>query len=487
MKHVSRFIYMAVIAAAILLPGGMDRCAADVTWIGPDLVTSSAHNIAVDIALTYGAGGKYHLIFSDDTTDDIMYSALEPGGWSALEQVTPAGFGTLVNMALSNWVNVAAVVYYDIGDGELKYATSWASWSPDGIDGTAHARFVDFWGEDGNIHVAYIDEVEAKVKYAYMVGTTVHIEDVANVDVFNDTIAIDRAADGTTHIAWYDHNQQKIKHALRQGPDDFKISEPADASYCVWLDMKVMSDGVPFIGFLDWTATTDRLAAAYKVGGWFDMTILDAPAINHVAMAAATEEGLLSDDIYFACSRDAGISYIWMDGGHWVETPLPGAGGMSSMATLGMAWNPEDQEIGLVLGDHSTREVHFWRGIPHMGPEDLAVDLVLNASVYHGGDTMSLVLDVSNPGAARSADFYVLLEVFGEFWFYPGWTNALDHFTASLADLASGTYTILAPFPLPDPLDAGGPFYFHAAAFEPGTLDIGTLISNIESELFEFR
>jgi len=103
------------------------------------------------------------------------------------------------------------------------------------------------------------------------------------------------------------------------------------------------------------------------------------------------------------------------------------------------------------------------------------------------GDTLRLDLEIHNPGANRVSDVYVLLEVFGEFWFYPDWSQSLDSVTRSTSAGATVTIPIIEPVVLPAPLAAGGPFYFYAAAFEPDALDIDSLISNIETEQFSFE
>lgn len=112
----------------------------------------------------------------------------------------------------------------------------------------------------------------------------------------------------------------------------------------------------------------------------------------------------------------------------------------------------------------------------------LDIAIVLNAEDYAGGDPMLVAVDFDYTGNAQTADFYLLLEVYGSFYFYPSWSLSLDHHSVELAGTQHFSLPIL-DFTLPSILDAAGPFTFYAAVMRQTSYD---LISNVSSESFRF-
>jgi hypothetical protein len=107
------------------------------------------------------------------------------------------------------------------------------------------------------------------------------------------------------------------------------------------------------------------------------------------------------------------------------------------------------------------------------------------ATAFAEGDPCALDLEISNLDAARDADLYVLLDVFGVYWCYPSW-QPLDvglDYEAVTVPTGDSSLTLIAAFTMPavSPL---GPLYFYAALFEPGTLSLETLVSN--GAVYEF-
>jgi len=75
------------------------------------------------------------------------------------------------------------------------------------------------------------------------------------------------------------------------------------------------------------------------------------------------------------------------------------------------------------------------------------------------------------------------LEVFGNYWCYPGWqslTDQLDWETMNLPAGHSEVLHVIDPFNMP-PVSTAGPLYFYAAMFNQGQLDLSNLVSNIAS------
>jgi hypothetical protein len=111
----------------------------------------------------------------------------------------------------------------------------------------------------------------------------------------------------------------------------------------------------------------------------------------------------------------------------------------------------------------------------------VGLGLDMGAHSFDDGDTCYLYLSIVNNGPEVDVDLYVLLDVFGYYWCYPGWlslTEQLDWETLNLPAGESGLYHVIDPFTMP-PVGAAGPFYFYAVMFNQGYLDISQIVSNV--------
>ena len=105
------------------------------------------------------------------------------------------------------------------------------------------------------------------------------------------------------------------------------------------------------------------------------------------------------------------------------------------------------------------------------------------------GDLCRLDLALENAGAARLADLYVLLDVFGTYYAYPSWAEiggGLDYRTLPISAGEHSTISLIAEFTIPAAPPCG-PLHFYAALFDCGCLDLDHLVSNIDSWQFALR
>ncbi len=69
---------------------------------------------------------------------------------------------------------------------------------------------------------------------------------------------------------------------------------------------------------------------------------------------------------------------------------------------------------------------------PDPGPSptavpEIGVDLILSGDMFLPGDTFLLEADIISPEALADVPFVVLLDVYSEYYWYPGWTNAFAY------------------------------------------------------------
>jgi hypothetical protein len=53
-------------------------------------------------------------------------------------------------------------------------------------------------------------------------------------------------------------------------------------------------------------------------------------------------------------------------------------------------------------------------------------DLTLNQEIFHGGDPFLLTRTAWNPGPQLTCEEWLILDVFGSYWFWPSWTSSID-------------------------------------------------------------
>ena len=116
-------------------------------------------------------------------------------------------------------------------------------------------------------------------------------------------------------------------------------------------------------------------------------------------------------------------------------------------------------------------------------PPALTITLDMGGTSFAEGDPCRLDALFEYTGTPRTVDLYVVLDVFGAYWFYPGWISAdegIDYDTIELTGGGEWTIEVIPGFIMPE-VSAGGPFHFYAACFEPGELSVSSLVSNVNS------
>ncbi len=100
------------------------------------------------------------------------------------------------------------------------------------------------------------------------------------------------------------------------------------------------------------------------------------------------------------------------------------------------------------------------------------VDLMLNAEVFYETDRFLLEIDYLNPNAAPvQADVYLILDVYGVYWFWPSWTHEIDSASRSMPP-RNATREILLDFIWPPYNGTFDGVTLWAAALVPGTSNL---------------
>jgi nitrous oxidase accessory protein NosD len=104
----------------------------------------------------------------------------------------------------------------------------------------------------------------------------------------------------------------------------------------------------------------------------------------------------------------------------------------------------------------------------------LGIQIHLNMEYFTPGDHFDLNLEEHNPGPATAVDVFLLLDIFGNFLFWPSWSESLDFETRYLPGNSFQIWHLLA-FTWPDNVGAVSNLIFWAAFLTPGSWELISL------------
>lgn len=131
--------------------------------------------------------------------------------------------------------------------------------------------------------------------------------------------------------------------------------------------------------------------------------------------------------------------------------------------------DPRPQGSGIDIGCDE------WTG---SSSQPIIIDLRMNQSRYEAGDPFQVFWSGWSQDGTISGDSYLLLEVLGDYWFYPTWGSDLDFWTTEFQETGP-TEIIIFDFIWPQIAPLNLTVTFWTCAFNTGSFN---LISNIEHE-----
>lgn len=99
------------------------------------------------------------------------------------------------------------------------------------------------------------------------------------------------------------------------------------------------------------------------------------------------------------------------------------------------------------------------------------INVNMNQKIYEAGDTCILSLMLRNPGPTDTVDEFLILDVFGEYWFWPSFEQDLDFRTKTIPQGFEEFETVLE-FVWPSGAGAADGIIFWAACLDSGTTNL---------------
>ncbi len=119
---------------------------------------------------------------------------------------------------------------------------------------------------------------------------------------------------------------------------------------------------------------------------------------------------------------------------------------------------------------------------PTPGMDSLTVDLILTQDLFHIGDRFALGTVVVREGANLYVDEYLVLDVYGSYWFYPTWSQNLDSNNRMIE--TGEQYAVIFDFTWPEVNGSAYDIQFLYLLTRPQTY---TILSNIDSVTFGYE
>ncbi|MBN1355471.1 hypothetical protein JXA40_04265 [bacterium] len=105
------------------------------------------------------------------------------------------------------------------------------------------------------------------------------------------------------------------------------------------------------------------------------------------------------------------------------------------------------------------------------GPPHLVLTIQTNQDLYRTGDLFRLTNTIQNGGPTILLDEYILLDVFGQYWFWPGWSEGIDWQPVNIPGSETMVQTILE-FIWPGNTGSASGLIFWAALLKPETAEL---------------
>jgi photosystem II stability/assembly factor-like uncharacterized protein len=218
-------------------------------------------------------------------------------------------------------------------------------------------------------------------------------------------------------------------------------------------------------------ASSDRGVYRSTDGGGAWTPILEQPCVTDLAIQPQDPDvlyALSSQDWILNPNQQCGVHRSTDGGNTWTLENQ----GLGNLFLLRITVDPHHPER-LYLGTHGCG---FYQGIdldlapptPTPIPQDPHVELHLNATFFHPDDHFLLELTTTNPGPAITVHRYVILDVYGQYWFHPSWGQDPDHESPDLGPDSQTTQTIL-DFTWPQTTSAAEEIRFWAGLLDPAT------------------
>ena len=328
-------------------------------------------------------------------------------------------------------------------------------------------------------HISYFDNGNTDAKYAFWNGSGFQLETVASVDDIGREIVLTMDPYDNPVMAFYEDTHQYLFSVLRNASGWQVEYVMGGLSSGYGLSTKVDVYGMQMITFFNPIYQYLGLACRYSTGWHFD-----AIDINHdcgyqssLALYYTGSPPEAHKCISYRDEATKTLKYFYEDYYGSSISTIDQDGDVGEYSSLAIQNGTQDWEIHPHIS-------YFDRGNGHLKyayypsptpaatatPGGLTCDIYTNQAYFHPHDNFSLILAITNPGPPISQDVYIVLDISGDYWFWPGWKHYPPDTDHQLWIVPTGTTTDNPmQFTWPDITSSGSGIVFHGATLDPGS------------------
>jgi FG-GAP repeat len=190
---------------------------------------------------------------------------------------------------------------------------------------------------------------------------------------------------------------------------------------------------------------------------------------------------LIGSPFYSDSVDNSGKLYLLtLEADEWIQhmTMMPSDPNEGAWFGYSVAVQSEEALAGAFGAEHAGIQTgaaywfqDFTATAPTATPSVLTYDIILYDDYLSEDDLFRLSRQYINPSGALAVDEYIILDVFGAFWFWPGWSETVDYKTWTLPAGSADSETILQfTWPAVDGTVTGLKFW--GAILHAGTSDL---------------
>ncbi|MFH1228674.1 MAG: DUF2341 domain-containing protein [Planctomycetota bacterium] len=280
----------------------------------------------------------YNDIGQSDSSNEV--ALVSPWTYATIDNQGPFGLCHAIKVDSNNKVHI---VYYDIYNGDLKYATNasceWVKAVIDGVSTDAGEYAALALDSNNKAHISYYDKSNAHLKYATNASGSWQLSTIDAIDSvgFHTAIAID--SNGKAHISYFDSVLSSLKYITNKS-GQWAVTVIDSAGYTgLFTAIAIDRNNKAHIGYYDQTAgdlryATNSLAAVLTDGSadWRTFTVDSTGDVGYYPSIAADTGNYAHISYYDRTNGD--LKHAANTSGSWQHTSIDSVGDVGKCSGL---------------------------------------------------------------------------------------------------------------------------------------------------------
>ena len=416
-------------------------------------------------SLALDESGNPYIAYFNAFTGYLYLTHRTASGWIT-EQVTQSvGTGHYASLAFDGDGH-PGISYQDIVTKTLKYARyDGSSWSNETVDDSANVGQYSALAFDSadRPHIAYGNKDQNQFKYTYYYAGIWNIFDLGYPGYCTDLVLSQHGSFPHACAMWpMSSSTSKLYYFTNQGTGWTREELPSEGRPGSGARIALVGSGIPTIAHYD-SITGMLYVHSINTQNEWEWEIVDSGPYIGETLDLSVDSGGRPHISY----HDAGLGHLkhaYRSGSAWQTQTVDTDGTVGSFSSVAI---DATSKVHIAYYDSGRKDLRYavWQA-PPAGPW---LDLSMSDLDLRPGDSFNLICRGANPATTvLYLDEYILLDVYGHYWFYPSWSRDPDSRPRSLIPGDEFEITVLE-FTWPPGTGTAAGLYFHGAWLNHGT------------------